>query len=89
MFIQTYGHNSGPDALARKQCRARVLAPLGRALVVPPGITLTDVETAESYQILARSADRDTRGIGERSCRLFCFLKKGPSSRILELVFLS
>ena len=29
---QTYGHNFGPDALARKQCRARVLASLGRAL---------------------------------------------------------
>jgi hypothetical protein len=33
---QTYGHNFGPDALARKQCRARVLAALGRALGVGP-----------------------------------------------------
>jgi hypothetical protein len=29
-------HNFGPDALARKQCRARVLAALGRALGVGP-----------------------------------------------------
>ena len=33
---QTYGHNFGPDALARKQCRARVLAALGRALGAGP-----------------------------------------------------
>jgi hypothetical protein len=33
---QTYGHNFGPDALPRKQCRARVLAALGRALGVGP-----------------------------------------------------
>jgi hypothetical protein len=33
---QRYGHNFGPDALARKQCRARVLAALGRALGVGP-----------------------------------------------------
>ena len=33
---QTYGHNSGPDALARKQCQARVLAALGRALGAGP-----------------------------------------------------
>ena len=33
---QTYGHNFGPDALARKQCQARVLAALGRALGVGP-----------------------------------------------------
>ena len=32
----TSGHNSGPDALARKQCRAPVLAMLGRALAVGP-----------------------------------------------------
>jgi hypothetical protein len=32
----TSGHNFGPDALARKQCRARVLATLGRALGVGP-----------------------------------------------------
>jgi hypothetical protein len=32
----TSGHNSGPDALARKQCRAHVLAMLGRALAVGP-----------------------------------------------------
>jgi hypothetical protein len=33
---QAPGHNFGPDALARKQCRARVLATLGRALGVGP-----------------------------------------------------
>ena len=32
----TSGHNFGPDALARKQCRAPVLAMLGRALAVGP-----------------------------------------------------
>ena len=29
------GHNFGPDALARKQCREHVLAALGCALAVP------------------------------------------------------
>jgi hypothetical protein len=33
---QTSGHNFGPDALARKQCRARVLVALGRVLGVGP-----------------------------------------------------
>jgi hypothetical protein len=33
---QTYGHNFGPDALARKQCRARVFAALGCALGAGP-----------------------------------------------------
>jgi hypothetical protein len=32
----TSGHNSGPDAVARKQCQTRVLAMLGRALAVGP-----------------------------------------------------
>jgi hypothetical protein len=32
----TSGHNFGPDALARKQCRAPVLATSGRTLGVGP-----------------------------------------------------
>jgi hypothetical protein len=36
---QTYGHNFGPDALARKQCRSRVFAALGRALGARRGAT--------------------------------------------------
>jgi hypothetical protein len=38
---QTSGHNFGPDALARKQCRARVLAALGRALCAGRGAVRT------------------------------------------------
>jgi hypothetical protein len=36
LHIHSYGHNFGPDALTRKQCRARVVAALGRALGVGP-----------------------------------------------------
>jgi hypothetical protein len=52
---QTYGHNFGPDALARKHCRARVLAMHARALgVVPYGPVppcSSDHALSERYQV--------------------------------------
>jgi hypothetical protein len=57
---QTYGHNFGPDALARKRCRARVLAALGRALGVW-GHTSPFRRTAPSTTPSAKSKSERTR----------------------------
>jgi hypothetical protein len=59
---QTSGHNFGPDALAKKQCRARVLAALGRALgvglhgPVPPCLSDHAKSERTCWSVLALAA---------------------------------
>jgi hypothetical protein len=55
--VQTSGHNFGPDALTRKQCQARVLAALGRALGVGPRqVRASQVKSERARSVLALAA---------------------------------